>query len=105
MRRPARAGPPSLWPRMVDVVRLEEENDLFGSETLGESADFRIPRCTFRGMKRVLYLVAAFVAAAVCATASASGPYTAKSVPLNARNPSAAFSRPVTPPSAIPGHS
>jgi hypothetical protein len=43
-------------------------------------------------MKRVLYLVAAFVAAAVCATASASGPYIAKSAHLNARNPSAAFS-------------
>jgi hypothetical protein len=43
-------------------------------------------------MKRILYLVAAFVAAAVCATASASGPYTAKSVHLNARNPSATFS-------------
>ena len=43
-------------------------------------------------MKRILYPVAAFVAAAVCATASASGPYIAKSVHLNARNPSAAFS-------------
>lgn len=43
-------------------------------------------------MKRVLYLVAALVAATVCATAWASGPYTAKSVHLNARNPSAAFS-------------
>jgi hypothetical protein len=43
-------------------------------------------------MKRIPYLVAAFVAAVVCATASASGPYIAKSVHLNARNPSAAFS-------------
>ena len=43
-------------------------------------------------MKRTLYFVAAFIAAAVCATASASGPYIAKSVHLDARNPSAAFS-------------
>jgi hypothetical protein len=43
-------------------------------------------------MKTIPYLVAAFVAAAVCATASASGAYVAKSVHLNARNPSAAFS-------------
>ena len=44
-------------------------------------------------MKMIPYLVGAFVAAAVCATASASGPaYVAKSVHLNAQNPSAAFS-------------
>jgi hypothetical protein len=43
-------------------------------------------------MNRIPYLVAAFVAAAVCATASASGPYVAKSVHLNARHRSAAFS-------------
>jgi hypothetical protein len=43
-------------------------------------------------MKKILYLLAAFVAAAVCATASAAGPYIAKSVHLNARKPSAAFS-------------
>ena len=43
-------------------------------------------------MKRSLFLLAAFVAAAVCATASASGPYIAKSVHLNAQKPSAAFS-------------
>jgi hypothetical protein len=43
-------------------------------------------------MKRITYLVAVLVAAAVSATASASGPYTAKSVHLNARNPSATFS-------------
>ncbi len=43
-------------------------------------------------MKRIPYVAAAFVAAAVCATASASGPYIAKSVHLNARHRSAAFS-------------
>ena len=43
-------------------------------------------------MKRIPYLVAAFVAAALCATALASGPYIAKSVHLNAGKPSAAFS-------------
>ena len=43
-------------------------------------------------MKKIPYLAAAFVAAAVCATASASGPYIAESVHLNARHPSAAFS-------------
>jgi hypothetical protein len=43
-------------------------------------------------MKRVIYLVAAFVAVAVCATASAFvASYVAKSVHLNARKPSAAF--------------
>jgi hypothetical protein len=43
-------------------------------------------------MKKIPYLVAALIAAAVGATASAAGPYTAKSVHLNARKPSAAFS-------------
>jgi hypothetical protein len=43
-------------------------------------------------MKRIPYLVAALGAAAVCATASASGPYVAKSVHLNAAKPRAAFS-------------
>ena len=43
-------------------------------------------------MKRIPYLVVPFVAAAVCATAWASGPYTAKSVQLNARHPSTSFS-------------
>ncbi len=43
-------------------------------------------------MKKIPYLAAAFVAAAVCATASASGPYSAKSVHLNALHPKTAFS-------------
>jgi hypothetical protein len=52
-------------------------------------------------MKRILYLVATFIAAAVCGTALASGPYIAKSVHLNARNPSAAFSVRITQPKKI----
>jgi hypothetical protein len=43
-------------------------------------------------MKRILCLVALVAAGVIAAAASASGPYTAKSVHLNARNPSAAFS-------------
>jgi hypothetical protein len=52
-------------------------------------------------MKRIPYLVAALVAGTVCATAWASGPYNAKSVHLNARNPSAAFSVRITQPKKI----
>jgi hypothetical protein len=52
-------------------------------------------------MKRIPYLVAAFVAAVMCATASAAGPYVAKSVHLNARNPSAAFSVRISQPKKI----
>jgi hypothetical protein len=43
-------------------------------------------------MKRILFLVAVVAAGVIAAAASASGPYTAKSVHLNARNPRAAFS-------------
>jgi len=42
-------------------------------------------------MKRIPYLVALVAAGVIAAGASASGPYTAKSVHLNARNPRAAF--------------
>src|SRR2546430_15332248 len=42
-------------------------------------------------MNRIPCLAVAFGGAAVCATASASGAYVAKSVHLNARNPRAAF--------------
>ena len=42
-------------------------------------------------MKRIPYLVALVAAGVIAAGASASGPYTAKSVHLDARNPSAAF--------------
>ena len=52
-------------------------------------------------MKRIPYLAVAFVAAAVCATASASGPYVAKSVHLNAGHPSAAFSVRVAEPKKV----
>ena len=52
-------------------------------------------------MKKIPYLAAAVVAAAVCATASASGSYNAKSVHLNARNPSAAFSVRIPKPNKI----
>jgi hypothetical protein len=52
-------------------------------------------------MKRIPYLVAVFVAAALCATALASGPYTAKSVHLNAQKPSAAFSVRISKPKKI----
>ena len=42
-------------------------------------------------MKRIPYLVALVAAGVIAAGASASGPYTARSVHLNARNPRAAF--------------
>ena len=42
-------------------------------------------------MKRIPYLVVLVAAGVIAAGASASGPYTAKSVHLNARNPRAAF--------------
>ena len=64
---------------------------IFVGEPLGRSADFRIARCTLRGMKRTLYLGALAAAGVIAAAASASGAYTAKSVHLTARNPSAAF--------------
>jgi hypothetical protein len=70
----------------------QEFHDLFVGEALGKSADFGIPRCTLGGMKRILYPVAALVAAAVCSTAAASGAYVAKAVHLNAQKTNAAFS-------------
>jgi hypothetical protein len=42
-------------------------------------------------MKRILYPVAALVAGALVASASAGGPRTVKSVHLNARNPVTSF--------------
>lgn len=65
---------------------------LFVSKPLAGTADHGILRSTLRDMKRIPYLVAALVAAAVCSTASASGGYVAKSVHLNASKPSATFS-------------
>ncbi len=52
-------------------------------------------------MKRIPYLAAAFVAVAVCATASASGPYTAKSVHLNAGKSSTSFTVRISQPKKI----
>jgi hypothetical protein len=52
-------------------------------------------------MKRILCLVAVVAAGVITAAASASGPYTAKSVHLNARNPSAAFTVRISQPKKI----
>src|SRR3954462_2090961 len=58
-------------------------------------------RCTFRGMKKIVCPVAGVGAGAIAAAASASGPYTAKSVHLNVRNPRAAFSIPIHQPKKL----
>ena len=52
-------------------------------------------------MKRILCLVALVAAGVIAAAASASGPHTAKSAHLSARNPSAAFSVRIAQPKKI----